>query len=115
MSFIDGIEFDGDLCKNHFRPGKPWQKLPRDELDLGHQKLKLSELASSEHLIQHPLLPPYSATQLSALEKAYDVFFPPILRFYLGSISREIVFSRDNASTVMSYFRPWKYYVDLTL
>lgn len=111
-NIVDGIEFVETGWKNHLAlPGALhfWRKYPRDTLQIEDQKAELSRLATEKHWKQHPLSPPYSATQLSALETSHGFTFPEILRYYLGNISREIVISATNSSLVMSHFRPWKY------
>ena len=108
LGMIDGIEFADGMWKSHLRDFPAWNHLPRDEIGIEDQKRELVARAGVVHWKQHPLLPPYSAAQLSALERKHDFKFPMILRFYLGQISREIVISKNNASLVMSYFNPWR-------
>ena len=58
------------------------------EQQIGHLKLVYGSL----ELHHAPLLPPYSGRDVMVLEFHYSLVFPPILRWYLLNISREVTF-----------------------
>ena len=65
---------------------------PVDDTSLEQQIEHLKLVYRSHELDQGPLLPPYSGRDLIVLEFHYSLVFPPILRWYLLNISREVAF-----------------------
>ena len=75
---------------------------PTDETSLECQMDHLRNVYSALDLRNAPLLPPYDGRELVALEVHYSFVFPPILRWYLLNISREVTFE-DYRTVIAPY------------
>ena len=75
------------LCAQLLKNSLPFSG--RCALTLDSQLSNLQEVYKQPNLLTHPLLPPYSLTQVQALEAENGVRFPAILRLYLLNISRQ--------------------------
>jgi hypothetical protein len=58
------------------------------------QKARLLALYRGNRGWKPPLLPPYSEAEAAAIEAASEFAFPPILRWYLLTVSREMTCSK---------------------
>lgn len=65
---------------------------PTDETSLKRQMKHLEMVYSALDFGNAPLLPPYDGRELVAIEVHYSIVFPPIMRWYLLNISREVTF-----------------------
>ena len=71
------------------------QRIGSSHLDFEQQCINLQRAYSPLFFQDAPLLPPYAETEVVAWETQYGFGFPPLLRFYMLSISRKLLICRS--------------------
>jgi hypothetical protein len=70
------------------------EPLPEEcSLSFEEQTANLKAAYSDPAFAVHPLLPPYTSEEVSAMETTYSISFPPLFRYYIENISRETSFT----------------------
>ena len=110
----DGFD-DSEDDQLYERPGDR-EPLPEEcSLPFDEQIKNLKAAYSDPAFEKHPLLPPYSSEEISAMEAKYSISFPPLLRYYIENISRETSFTFYRSLVQPRDFDLWYRVNEMTL